>query len=337
MSMYAQPEPDPAASPTHISPTHSVGYGSIAKEDRNDANARRRYSDNSLPAFEAVKKSLGRRSLTRDPIASLTIVSSPVPFAPGAQGATPPQLPNTASSCGTNANRGYTQSDRIPLWALAPGMNVLQGSTSASIGIKLSDFSALNMVNQGDDAPRTISSDAAPKIGVVEMPDGGIGLAKTLRGHHSGAVWVDSSPIQAKHKILVPPVEPISRSSTPANIDNIGNNGDSGHPSVGHRQHLTPPEKFTPPDLFGAAPRSVAFPKLARIPHWRRGRKELAEDVLEELSKGLELDGVLEDMRALGLWELETDLHTDRMRRSSEEVDATLLQYLRTTTDGGTG
>jgi hypothetical protein len=337
MSMYTQPDLDDATSPSHISPTHSVGGGPPAAKQHTNIDAKRRHSDNSLPGFEVGKKSLGGRTLTRDPIASLTIVSSPVPSVPGFQHLANPEVPKSASSCGTST-KGYLQSDRIPLWALAPGMNVLQGSTSASIGIKLSDFSALNLVSQGDDAPRTISSDAAPRpgLGGTERPKGGVGLNKTIRGHHSGEVWVDSSPIQAKHKVLVPPVESVSRPSTPANIDNVGGNGDNGSRSTGHRQHLTPPEKFTPPELFGAGPRA-AFPKLARIPHWRRGRKELVEDVLEELSKGLELDGVLEEMRNLGMWDLELDLHSDRMRRSSEEVDGTLLQYLKPAADGGVG
>jgi hypothetical protein len=93
-------------------------------------------------------------------------------------------------------------------------------------------------------------------------------------------------------------------------------------------RHLTPPEKFTPPELFTSRPTTGAFPRLARIPHWKRGVKELTEDVLEEMGKGLEVDGVLEGMRDLGLWDMEIGLHDDRIRRASEVADGSLLQNL---------
>jgi hypothetical protein len=220
-------------------------------------------------------------------------------------------------------------------------MNVLQGSTSASIGIKLADFSALNLINDMDP-----SSETVPTQGYQPTMSG---LNKTVRAYkqHTGEVWIDSSPIQAKHKILVPPVEAISRPSTPAaiviEIDNTssrhGDHNDLGSRSVSvhsgaHFQipkpmrHLTPPEKFTRPDLFASRPSAGTFPRLARIPHWRRGRKELVEDVLEEMGKGMELDGVLDGMRNLGLWEMEVSLHKDRIRRESEDSDWSLLQTL---------
>lgn len=281
-------------------------------------------------------KSPGGRVNLPDPIASLTIVSTPVSGGPGPDPMDRMEQPNTASSVCTRANtcseksKGYLQSDRIPLWALAPGMNVLQGSTSASIGIKLSDFSALNLVNQAEGERQQTS---VTKVASRSKAKGGVGFNKsTFRSQQSGEVWVDSSPLQAKHRILVPPVEPISRPSTPAAIDNISTSDSEAKSAF--RQHLTPPEKFTPPELFkpslspGAATGKGSFPRLARIPHWRRGRKELAEDVLEELGKGLELDGVLEEMRNLGLWDMEQNLHVDRIRRASEHVDGSLLELM---------
>jgi hypothetical protein len=54
----------------------------------------------------------------------------------------------------------------------------------------------------------------------------------------------------------------------------------------------------------------------------------LMEDVLEEMNVGLEVDGVLEGMRNLGLWEMEVGLHADRIRRASENTDGSLLQNL---------
>lgn len=53
------------------------------------------------------------------------------------------------------------------------------------------------------------------------------------------------------------------------------------------------------------------------------------EDVLEDLGKGLEVEGVLEDgMRSLGLWDLEHSLHADRARRASEDQGGVLLGSL---------
>lgn len=240
-------------------------------------------------------------------------------------------------------------------------MNVLQGSTSASIGIKLSDFSALNLVDSS--APSNTGS--KPFVAGHGRMASKSGLNKTVRAHHSGAgeVWIESSPIQAKHKILVPPVEPVSRPSTPATrgveIDNTSSRHTNntrhrvveidnkssrhgGHHDLEPRsihsgshfvlpkqmRHLTPPEKFNPPELFASRPVGGTFPRLARIPHWKRGVKELMEDVLEEMGKGLEVDGVLEGMRDLGLWDMEIGLHDDRIRRASELADGSLLQNL---------
>ena len=94
------------------------------------------------------------------------------------------------------------------------------------------------------------------------------------------------------------------------------------------QHHLTPPEKFVAPELFASKPSAGGFPRLARIPHWKRGVKELMEDVLEEMNVGLEVDGVLEGMRNLGLWDMEVGLHEDRIRRASEITDGSLLQNL---------
>jgi len=350
MSMYAQPSAE-ASSPYRPSPTRSNGGDTIIRKSISPtARRRRRHSDNSLPEPSHDLKSPRDRSYPPDPIASLTIVSTPVLVGPN-------EVPPTASS--VTSTKGYLQSDRIPLWALAPGMNVLQGSTSASIGIKLSDFSALNL---HDTCPETGKPKPYFAAGHNRMGSKS-GLQKTVRRHHSGAgeIWIDSSPIQAKHKILVPPVEAISRPSTPATIgveiDTISSSGRHGqkrysvveidnrssrhgrhhdleprsihsgaHFKIQH--HLTPPEKFVAPELFASKPSAGGFPRLARIPHWKRGVKELMEDVLEEMNVGLEVDGVLEGMRNLGLWDMEVGLHEDRIRRASEITDGSLLQNL---------
>ena len=48
----------------------------------------------------------------------------------------------------TDAHTGELVPDRIPLWALAPGVGVLHGSTAVSLGVRLGDFSACNLANR---------------------------------------------------------------------------------------------------------------------------------------------------------------------------------------------
>lgn len=94
-------------------------------------------------------------------------------------------------------------------------------------------------------------------------------------------------------------------------------------------QHLTPPEKFTPPDLFRSKATAASFPRLARIPHWKRGRKELPEDVVEDLWRGSEVEGAAEAMRGLGMWDLDHTLYADRARMAEEDGGGALLSALK--------
>lgn len=376
MSMYAHPDPGP--SPYKPSPTRSIGGGVIPRGHHespvHDASSsggrglRRRHSEQSLPQTQQSSA----RSYPRDPIASLTIISTPNHPQSQSRPSTSSGIPNPtlrdtfppSSASPQSQPRPLPQSDRLPLWALAPGMNVLQGSTSASIGIKLGDFSSLNLVNNDHE---NINSLGKALVG-----------HRSRLNHHAGEVWIDSSPLKSSSRmILAPPlVKPPSRPSTPASriMDDTGSDNRStrsytsqrfqpyphtnGHPnayqhqpqdqkSQPHQQyqqyqqyqneqnHLSPPEQFTPPNLFQSSKSKSShshagqFPRLARIPHWKRGRKELPEDVLEDMGKGLEVEGVEEGMRNLGLWDLEHGLHADRARRESEDAGGILMGSLR--------
>lgn len=371
MSMYAQPDPGP--SPYKPSPTRSMGGGigeDVADNHRespvhNSSSSgsrglRRRHSEQSLPQTQLSSA----RSYPRDPIASLTIISTPnhpqsrpstssgILTSPPIQSTPPPTGGSLSQSHSQSQLQPLPQSDRLPLWALAPGMNVLQGSTSASIGIKLGDFSSLNLVNNDHE---NINSLGRALVG-----------NRSRLNHHAGEVWIDSSPLRSKQRHILasplPPLPPLikppSRPSTPASrIMDIGDR-DTGsdtrsiksrtsqrhlpyhqHPHQHQHQHqaqqehhLSPQDQFTPPNLFQSSKSQShhhhhgQFPRLARIPHWKRGRKELMEDVLEDLGKGLEVEGVLEDgMRSLGLWDLEHSLHADRARRASQDRGGVLL------------
>lgn len=312
MSMYAQPDPGP--SPYKPSPTRSTGGHYDRERERSVAKSsssgplRRRHSEHSLPPLTPSQR---ERQYPRDPIASLTIISTPNH---------PQTRPATSSGpYDTSPPTPQAQSERLPLWALAPGMNVLQGSTSASIGIKLGDFSALNLVN-GDHAD------------IDSLGKALVGQRSRLH-HHAGEVWIDSSPLKEKHNILVPPIEMTSRPSTPASRIIDDPNADSRSvrsvTSAVLNQHLTPPEKFTPPSIFQAKGTPSSFPRLARIPHWKRGRKELPEDVIEDLGRGSEMDGVLEGMRGLGMWDMDHTLYADRARIADEDEGGILLNALR--------
>lgn len=356
--MYAQPELGP--SPYKPSPTRSIGavsnsrpryhqnqYNAPVMKSSSSGPLKRRHSEHSLPQVTPASA----RSYPKDPIASLTIISTrnnPPSSRPSTSSGVPQYPlstpkntnsestdPNSERIMNTDRNTPPTsnpypqpQTDRLPLWALAPGMNVLQGSTSASIGIKLGDFSAINLLN-GDH--EDIDSLGKALVG-----------HRSRLNHHAGEVWIDSSPLKSKTTILVPPLmKPPSRPSTPASRIMDDNSDARSIRSVTSQkiplnaipnQHLTPPEAFTPPNLFSTSSRSTKsqpFPRLARIPHWKRGRKELPEDVLEDLGKGLEVEGVIEGMRNLGMWDLEHSLHADRARRASEDRGGILLKSLR--------
>lgn len=248
------------------------------------------------------------RIYPRDPIASLTIITTP---------SHPQSRPATWSGPSDRSlPLPQAQSERLPLWALAPGMNVLQGSTSASIGIKLGDFSALNLVNNDH-------------ANIDSLGKALVGQRSRLH-HHAGEVWIDSSPLKEKHAILVPPIDPPSRPSTPASkiIDDSDSRSIRSATSV-LNQHLTPPDKFTPPNIFRPKGTPSSFPRLARIPHWKRGRKELPEDVVEDLGGGVDVEGVLEGIQGLGMWDLEHSLYADRARLADEDRGGVLLTALK--------
>lgn len=120
-----------------------------------------------LPDFSGANSGSGSSASVRPtgPIASLTVITDP----PRTSRSLSFRLARQSRSANGNENGSgneggdgdaqphslqdtppsrLQQIERIPLWALAPGVGVLHGSTSASIGVKLEDFSAVNLGKQ---------------------------------------------------------------------------------------------------------------------------------------------------------------------------------------------
>lgn len=89
--------------------------------------------------------------------------------------------PSSASLSRRTLSRSLTSYappiDRIPLWQLAPGVGILHGSTSASIGIHINDFSAINLVGESGDVEQ---GKAEKKIKEREVD--GLGIKTEVMG-----------------------------------------------------------------------------------------------------------------------------------------------------------
>ncbi|KAL7418888.1 hypothetical protein Q5752_006572 [Cryptotrichosporon argae] len=66
--------------------------------------------------------------------------------------ATPREAVDDPAATGAAAADNDDGAERLPLWALAPGVGMLQGSTAASLGVKLDDFLAVRLVASGAEA-----------------------------------------------------------------------------------------------------------------------------------------------------------------------------------------
>ncbi|OCF39541.1 hypothetical protein I317_06651 [Kwoniella heveanensis CBS 569] len=211
------------------------------------------------------------RQYPADPVASLTVISSSPPARPlSAQPHPHPQLFSQLSPA-SNPKRGLTRArseysmrsptttdsppashpppvDRIPLWHLAPGVGVLHGSTSASIRIKLTDFSAINLVGDGGE----IESKAFTKeFRKSEIRDMGIKTSPL----NVTDLAVDPISMNMGLALLEQPISrPSSTAPTPIGIPGKSDNVSTGGikptpPEEGGRakpklpiQHLTPPD-----------------------------------------------------------------------------------------------
>lgn len=187
------------------------------------------------------------------------------------------------------------QYDRIPLWTLAPGVGALHGPTSVSIGIRLSDFSAINLRDKSTQSviagggqiqnlgAKSFSSvEAGIRTSPIALKGLGLGLDPIKRP--------DSAVESERRK-----VPSIHGSST----GEVGGTPDASVPRP--QIQVTPPDQKPaaplPPGSLEAGGRvpSASWPVgVNRVPGWKKGRKELMEDTIEELGKGLM--GVDEEM-----------------------------------------
>ncbi|WVQ96098.1 hypothetical protein IAU59_003200 [Kwoniella sp. CBS 9459] len=258
------------------------------------------------------------RQYPTDPIASLTVISSSPPTRPLSAQADPRSQPISHVPPGATSRNGLTRArselnirspshsrpppsnpppvDRIPLWHLAPGVGVLHGSTSASIGIKLADFSAINLVGEG---------------GVIESR----ALRKELRKTAVHDLGIKTSPLNVTDEAVDPISmtmglalleQPISRPSStaptpigiPGKNEHSSTSGDKlSPPGAGRPKPKVPITHLTPPDAklrsmsshranltHSSQSQLQSWPApVSRVPGWRKGRKEMMEDTLDEL------------------------------------------------------
>lgn len=228
MSMYA--EPPGMSSPVRLPPT-------VPAASPNRATIGRRLSTSDVQGIDVApgivqSASQPEKQYPPAPIASLSIEAGEA---------------TAAKTAGVPTNAG----GRIPLWALASGVGVLNGSTSNSVGVKLEDFSAIKLV----DAARA-----------------SLGEAASAHAHSPGTV----SP---KIVSTAPPVEAPHRSGTPSRAF-ITNESTRVLGKLTMPTHLTPPDArivaVGPVAHTGSCPTSIS-----KVVDWRKGRKETMEVVLQ--------------------------------------------------------
>lgn len=119
-----------------------------------------------------------------DPVASLTIIMSSLETPSvvkdkddGNKNAAPNSVPLPWRIPSRSLTSNTPPIDRIPLWQLAPGIGILHGSTSASIGIHINDFSAINLVGESGDVEQ---GEAEKKIKEREVE--GLGIKTEIMG-----------------------------------------------------------------------------------------------------------------------------------------------------------
>lgn len=326
--MYAWP--DGPSSPSTACPVSASANGGRADRDRGPhTQDPQDPQDTQDPVRKPVRDEMGHsptrekeksriispgsapRSYPPDPVATLTVITS----GPRADG--------------TNRVDPNAPIDRIPLWALAPGVGVLHGSTSASLGIKLSDFSAINIISptgelegKGKETTRGVPVIAgiSDEMGIRTSPLDPRELGKTR------------PPVElvARKGTGTATPEPIVRPRSTTSVRPLpaGRGGDDGgRPDTGvvvggrslpsgkacsagnyaGQKHLTPPDRQPHPrSLIAQRTMSTqsaqSWPtRASRVPEWRRGRREVMEDALDEVGKGLAGSGEAEEVTELAL------------------------------------
>ncbi|ADV22478.1 Epressed protein [Cryptococcus gattii WM276] len=231
-----------------------------------------------------------------DPIASLTIImsslESPAVIKDEVDG-TDNAAPSSASLSWRTLSQSLTSYttpvDRIPLWQLAPGVGILHGSTSASIGIHINDFSAINLVGESGNVEQ---GEAEKKIKEREVE--GLGIKTEVigmdeLGARDGTEGI-SETLKASAMLGRPTSRPSSTTPVPVGtssgtkMDSSTSMGATTYPTT----HFTPPEPST--KSIARSWRllsSQSWPApVSKVSGWRKGRKEMMEDILEELKLG---------------------------------------------------
>ena len=172
--------------------------------------------------------------------------------------------------------------ERIPLWALAPGVGVLHGSTSASVGIRLADFSARNLEDESVDLGRTTRpASRSTGISIPRPPS-----QQTTRQASS----LDSECQRVKR--LGVPVAP-ARPITPSTL--IPPASRTRQTAVG----LSPPDVSSTTSIVMGHKTSSWPSPLSKASNWRKGRREQMEDVLEQMGLGTEAVDLADSMTEL--------------------------------------
>ncbi|OCF61932.1 hypothetical protein L486_01596 [Kwoniella mangroviensis CBS 10435] len=272
---------------------------------------------------------VGGRKYKDDPIASLTVISSSPPTADETSTTLERKKSNESSKSHISPTSGHGLSpgtvpppiDRIPLWHLAPGVGILHGSTSSSIGIKLSDFSAINLVgdsgnagmngdgiSNGDILKKEVRKSEVEELGIKTEQISNLNYHDLLKDNHSHTslhishthdtlstgTGTDAGGITISRPSSTTPLpQPIGIPKPP--FDQV-----STRQKTHDHAHLTPPNHHPRPVLpnrdvsMGQRINSNSNPSwpapVSRVPDWRKGRKELMEDTLEEMGLGEEYD-----------------------------------------------
>ncbi|WVQ74992.1 hypothetical protein IAR50_004600 [Cryptococcus sp. DSM 104548] len=264
----------------------------------------RRFSDQGA-AFRGAGRSLAdkhsegrgdkRKQPSLDPVATLTLITSSPENPTSLSRPTSPSLLDCPAQHGFKTNQPTIPPiDRIPLWHLAPGVGILHGSVSASIGIRLGDFSAVNLVG---DSGRIEKGEADKRIMEREMDD--LGVKTEVMGNDelraTDGIGVDVSGfVQGNLEASGLLERPTSRPSSTAPISLAGGrtslNSDGNKPSGNDTTPLVlsiPPgrkQKSLPRRWQSHSAGSQSWPApVTRLPGWRKGRKEMMEDILDEM------------------------------------------------------
>ncbi|RXK38344.1 hypothetical protein M231_04386 [Tremella mesenterica] len=221
---------------------------------------------------------------------------------------------------------GTLQPDRIPLWMLVPGFGALNGSTAMSIGIHLHEFSAINLKMTPQAQSRSFSSveagiktspialkpvkrfetsDLKQKDGKLKEEESFInrGVEATekkkvasvqmIKQHFKDRAGSTSiirpieGGISGRDGIHGKGVEVNGVSGGSGGESGIGGGSGMGNEGTGPMIMITPPDR-KPPMSLESLGRSGSWPAgVNRVTGWRKGRKEMMEDTLEELNLGL--------------------------------------------------